>query len=87
MTGLAASATARRPAPAVPPAARPLRIMFLASAHNSRSQRVLVALTRAGHDVSVEVVGSSAAIAAAAERQAPDLIVCPMLKTIIPDCV
>ena len=47
MTGLAASATARRPAPAVPPAERPLRILFLASAHNSLSQRVLVALTEA----------------------------------------
>ena len=87
MTTLAASAPARRSAPAVLSAARPLRILLLGSAHNSLSQRVLVGLTAAGHDVSVEVVDSSAAVPAAVARHAPELIVCPMLKTIIPESV
>jgi putative two-component system protein, hydrogenase maturation factor HypX/HoxX len=90
MTNLAASATARRLAHgALTPlrAERRLRILFLASAHNSLSQRVLVALTAVGQKVSVEVVDSSAAIEAAVARHTPELIVCPMLKTIIPDSV
>jgi hypothetical protein len=64
MTGLAASASAARLHPAPMRAARPLRILFVVSAHNSLSQRVFVALTELGHDVSVEVVDSSAAIEA-----------------------
>src|SRR4051812_23639610 len=78
---------ARAYAPAVPLAAHPLRILFLASAHNSLSQRALVALTELGHRVRVEVVDSGAAIEAAVARHAADVIVCPMLKTIIPDSV
>ncbi len=85
MTGL--SITARTLAPDAPRAERPLRILFLASAHNSLSQRVLVALTEVGHDVTVEVVESGEAIEAAVARHAPELIVCPMLKTIIPDSI
>src|SRR4051812_48761543 len=80
--------TARALAAAAPtPVARPLRILFLASAHNSLSQRALVALTELGHRVRVEVVDSGAAIEAAVARHAADVIVCPMLKTIIPDSV
>jgi putative two-component system hydrogenase maturation factor HypX/HoxX len=87
MTNLAASVTFREDPLPAQWARRRLRILFLASAHNSLSQRALVALTEVGHDVSVEVVDSSAAIAAAVARHAPELIVCPMLKTIIPDSV
>ena len=50
---------------------RSLRILFLVSAHNSLSQRVFVALTDLGHEVSVEVVDSSAAIEAAVDGQHP----------------
>ena len=74
------------PIPA-PRAVRPLRILFLVSAHNSLSQRTLVALTELGHAVTVEVVDSGAAMEAAVARHRPELIVCPMLKTIIPDTV
>ena len=76
--------------PAAPPARRaerPLQILFLVSAHNSLSQRVFVALTDLGHDVSVEVVDSSGAIEAAVARHTPELIVCPMLKSVIPESV
>jgi putative two-component system protein, hydrogenase maturation factor HypX/HoxX len=87
MTSLATSASPSRPAAATLRAERPLRILFLVSAHNSLSQRAFVGLTDLGHDVSVEVVDSSAAIEAAVARHTPELIVCPMLKSIIPESV
>jgi putative two-component system protein, hydrogenase maturation factor HypX/HoxX len=87
MTSSAASAAARTLAAPAPRAERPLRILFVASAHNSLSQRAFVALTELGHDISVEVVDSSAAIEAAVARHTPELIVCPMLKSIIPEPV
>src|SRR5262249_46692875 len=87
MTSLAASASAGLLAAPAPRAARPLRILFVVSAHNSLSQRVFVELTDLGHDVSVEVVDCGAAIEAAVARHTPELILCPMLKTIIPETV
>src|SRR6185312_7223357 len=60
------------------------RILFLVSAHNSLSQRVWIELTERGHDVTVAVVDSSAAMEAAVREHDPELIVCPMLKKIIP---
>jgi putative two-component system hydrogenase maturation factor HypX/HoxX len=72
---------------AVPAAARPLRILFLVSAHNSLSQRTLVALTELGHRVTVEVVAEAAAMEAAVARHRPELIVCPMLKAFIPESI
>jgi putative two-component system protein, hydrogenase maturation factor HypX/HoxX len=68
-------------------AGRPLRILFLVSAHNSLSQRAQVAVSEMGHDVTVAVVDSPVAIEAAAARHNPDLILCPFLKTIIPESV
>jgi putative two-component system protein, hydrogenase maturation factor HypX/HoxX len=78
------AATADLPAPF---ARRRLRILFLVSAHNSLSQRVEIALTGLGHQVSVAVVASSVDMEAAAERHRPELIVCPMLKAIIPESI
>jgi putative two-component system hydrogenase maturation factor HypX/HoxX len=87
MTSLAISASASPRAAPAPRAERPLRILFVVSAHNSLSQRVFVVLTDLGHDVSVEVVDSGGAIEAAVARHTPELIVCPMLKSIIPESV
>ena len=87
MTSLAAAFSARTLAPPALRARRPLRILFVVSAHNSLSQRAFVALSDLGHEVSVEVVDCSAAIEAAVARHAPELIVCPMLKSIIPKSV
>src|SRR5512133_2895395 len=64
-----------------------MRILFLASAHNSLSQRAWIALTELGHDVGVEVVDSGAAMEAAVATHRPDLVVCPMLKKLIPESV
>ncbi len=68
----------------VKPAEQPLRILFLVSAHNSLSQRAEVALTELGHDVSVAVVDSGAEMETAVAQVDPELIVCPILKKIIP---
>jgi putative two-component system hydrogenase maturation factor HypX/HoxX len=64
-----------------------MRILFLVSAHNSLSQRAWIALTELGHDVEVAVVDSGAAMEAAVAVQRPDLVVCPMLKKLIPESV
>ncbi len=68
-------------------AERPLRILFLTSAHNSLSQRAYIALSEMGHEVTVAVVDSSEAMEAAVTREQPELIVCPMLKKFIPESV
>ena len=68
-------------------AANPLRILFLVSAHNSLSQRAQIALTELGHKVEVEVVETGEAMEIAVERHRPELIVCPILKKIIPESI
>jgi len=67
--------------------ARPLRILFLVSAHNSLSQRAQIALTELGHTVEVAVVETAEAMETAVERHQPELIVCPILKKIIPESI
>jgi putative two-component system protein, hydrogenase maturation factor HypX/HoxX len=64
-----------------------LRILFLVSAHNSLSQRAQIALTELGHTVEVAVVETGEAMEAAVARHRPELIVCPMLKKIIPESI
>jgi putative two-component system hydrogenase maturation factor HypX/HoxX len=64
-----------------------LRVLFLVSAHNSLSQRAYIALTELGHEVAVAVVDSPTAMEAAVARHRPDLIVCPMLKKLIPESI
>ncbi|MBV8219552.1 MAG: hypothetical protein JO325_13885 [Solirubrobacterales bacterium] len=51
------------------------------------SQRISIALTEAGHDVAVAVVDSAASMETAVRGRAPDLIVCPFLKTLIPESI
>ena len=61
-----------------------MRILFLVSAHNSLSQRTQIALAELGHEISVAVVSTALEMEAAVARRRPELIVCPMLKAIIP---
>jgi hypothetical protein len=61
-----------------------MRILFLTSAHNSLSQRLWIELGERGHEVSVCVAATDEAMIAAASREAPDLILAPMLKIAIP---
>jgi putative two-component system protein, hydrogenase maturation factor HypX/HoxX len=69
------------------PGDRALRILFLVSAHNSLSQRAQIALTELGHDITVAVVDSGAAMEAAVQGHRPELIACPMLKSLIPESI
>jgi putative two-component system protein, hydrogenase maturation factor HypX/HoxX len=64
-----------------------MRVLFLVSAHNSLSQRAWIALTELGHEVAVAVVDSAAAMEAAVGEHRPQLIVCPMLKRLIPESI
>ncbi len=64
-----------------------MQILFLVSAYNSLSQRAWIALTDRGHQVAVAVVDSAAAMETAVRMHAPDLIVCPFLKTLIPESI
>jgi putative two-component system hydrogenase maturation factor HypX/HoxX len=64
-----------------------MQILFLVSAHNSLSQRAWIALTDLGHEVAVAVVDSAAAMETAVRVHSPELIVCPFLKTLIPESI
>jgi putative two-component system hydrogenase maturation factor HypX/HoxX len=64
-----------------------MRLLFLVSAHNSLSQRAHIELSELGHEVTVAVVDSGPAMEAAVEQHRPDLIVCPILKKLIPESI
>ena len=64
-----------------------MRVLLLGSAHNSLSQRAWIALTERGHEVTVAVVDSATAMEAAVSEHRPQLIVCPMLKKLIPESI
>ena len=66
---------------------KPLRVLFLVSAHNGLSQRAWISLTELGHQVEVAVVNSAAAMELAVAKHDPELIVCPFLKTLIPETI
>ena len=61
-----------------------MRILFLTSAHNSLSQRLFIELGERGHEITVCIAATSEAMIAAAAREAPELILAPMLKIAIP---
>ncbi|MCI0468031.1 MAG: hydrogenase maturation protein, partial [Beijerinckiaceae bacterium] len=61
-----------------------MRILFLTSAHNSLSQRLMIELSERGHDIHVCIAANDEAMIAAASREVPDLIIAPMLKIAVP---
>ena len=62
-----------------------MRILFLTSAHNSLSQRLWIELGERGHKISVCVAATDEEMIAAASREAPELIIAPMLKIAVPE--
>ncbi|MGI8568001.1 MAG: hydrogenase maturation protein [Methylocella sp.] len=62
-----------------------MRILFLTSSHNSLSQRLLIELGELGHEIRVCVAATAEAMIASVIREAPDLIIAPMLKIAIPE--
>ena len=61
-----------------------MRILFLTSAHNSLSQRLWIELGERGHEIRVCGAATDEAMIAAVSREAPHLIIAPMLKIAIP---
>ena len=61
-----------------------MRILFLTSAHNSLSQRLLIELSERGHEIRVCVAVTKEAMIAAVSHETPDLILAPMLKIAVP---
>src|SRR5260370_8593234 len=64
-----------------------MKILFLTSANNSLGQRGVVELVDRGHKVIVVIASSEAVMIDAVEREKPDLIVAPMLKTVMPESI
>jgi len=62
-----------------------MNILFLTTAHNSLSQRLLIELAERGHRISVAIADSAAAMLGAVTRENPDLIIAPMLKAAVPE--
>jgi putative two-component system hydrogenase maturation factor HypX/HoxX len=84
---MGAVVTAAAQSAAAPGPADGLRVLFVTSAHNGLSQRVEVALRELGHQVEIAVVEDSATIVRAVRAHAADVVVCPMLKAVIPEVV
>ena len=61
-----------------------MRILLLASAYNSMTQRVHVELADGGHEVWVELALGDEVVRNAVGRCDPDLVIAPMLTTAIP---
>jgi formyl transferase-like protein len=64
-----------------------IRILLLATAFNSLTQRVYVELTDLGHDLAVSLVPDGDDVAAAVEDFLPDVIIAPYLKCAIPESI
>jgi putative two-component system protein, hydrogenase maturation factor HypX/HoxX len=64
-----------------------MKILFLTTAHNSLSQRLLIELTERGHIVDVALAVSESAMLDAVRHHAPDLIIAPILKRMIPEAI
>ncbi|MFB9366585.1 hydrogenase maturation protein [Kitasatospora albolonga] len=64
-----------------------MRVLLVASAFNSLTQRVHVELRERGHHVGVELALGDEALRAGAARFRPDLIVAPMLTRTVPEDV
>src|SRR5215471_14362413 len=61
-----------------------MRILLMASAYNSLTQRVHVELADRGHEVAVELALGDSVMREAARRHGPDLVIAPMLTAAIP---
>lgn len=64
-----------------------MNVLLLASAFNGLTQRVWLDLRRSGHQVTVELALSPAAMREAAVLVDPDVIVCPFLRERVPAAV
>src|SRR5215467_12530642 len=61
-----------------------MRILLIASAYNSLTQRAHAELAERGHEVTVELALGDGVTSKAVRRHDPDLVIAPMLTTAIP---
>jgi putative two-component system protein, hydrogenase maturation factor HypX/HoxX len=61
-----------------------MRILLIASAYNSMTQRVHAELADRGHEVSIELALGAELMREGVRRRDPDLVIAPMLTTAIP---
>ncbi len=61
-----------------------MRILLIASAYNSLTQRVHTELRARGHAVAVEVTPTGDDVVRAVDRHDPALVVAPMLRAVVP---
>jgi putative two-component system hydrogenase maturation factor HypX/HoxX len=61
-----------------------MRILLIASAYNSMTQRVHVELADRDHEVAVELALGDDQLRAGLRRHDPELVIAPMLTTAIP---
>jgi putative two-component system protein, hydrogenase maturation factor HypX/HoxX len=61
-----------------------MRILLIASAYNSLTQRIHAELAGRGHEVAVELALGDEVMRQAVRRHDPDLIIAPMLTTAVP---
>jgi putative two-component system hydrogenase maturation factor HypX/HoxX len=64
-----------------------MKILLLCSSFNGLTQRVWIALRRAGHDVSWQIADDDAVVRARVAATEPDLILCPFLRERVPEDV
>jgi putative two-component system hydrogenase maturation factor HypX/HoxX len=64
-----------------------MKLLLLATAYNSLTQRTHVELAYRGHDVSIELALSDEVMIEAVELYQPDLIIAPFLKKAIPETI
>ncbi|WP_276527079.1 formyltransferase family protein, partial [Fischerella thermalis] len=62
-----------------------MKILLLATAYNSLTQRTHLELAYLGHEVSIELALNDEVMVEAVELYKPDLIIAPFLKTAIPE--
>ncbi|MEV6796223.1 hydrogenase maturation protein [Streptomyces sp. NPDC051320] len=62
-----------------------MRILLIASAFNSLTQRVRAELGDDGHSMAVVLAADDASVRTAVQRHAPQLIIAPMLRTALPE--
>ncbi|HDR8072583.1 TPA: hydrogenase maturation protein [Bacillus cereus] len=62
-----------------------MKILFITTSHNSMSQRMFVELTDREHEVKIHIATNEYDMIEAVQDMKPDLIICPFLKTAIPE--
>lgn len=62
-----------------------MKVLFIATSHNSMSQRAYVELTDMGHEVNIHLASTQEEMIKAVEITKAELIISPFLKTAIPE--